>query len=633
MSSTAPHIRIGTRGSDLALWQAHHVRDLLQARGATVEIVVLKTRGDQIQNVSFDKMEGKGFFTKEIEQALLDGDVDLAVHSHKDLETTPPAGLVVAAVPPRGPVEDVVLVRPESVDLTTPFHVQRGGVVGTSSMRRKNQLELGQPDLRIEALRGNVPTRIQKLRDGQYDAIMLAHAGVHRLELDLTDLHVHVLDPLNFVPAPAQGALALQMREGDPLLPFVEALTDPDTVHAIGLERSILRELEGGCQLPFGAYVPGGTRNVYTYLGEARGPLRQAWFDVSASDATEGPFLQDLTSPAPWPSAFITQDLAPDAPLRALFATRGADLQGASCIEVRPSGEAVPGTPAEGDWLFLGSPKCAALFAATHDLYRFRIATMGEGTRQALPSGTHIAWTGNGNPEEVFKALAKQVGDATVWIPHANRTMRRWEGHLSQAKPWHFYDVEAREVALPDHEVALVLSPSNAEGYKASGRHRTRDRHRRHHGRTRHAHRADAWPAQQPRLKLGDGAPHSTDSAPLDVATDGGLLAFRGDGFAFEQEIHHATQVFACHGDVVARASAVKLTPVHANAVRVKHAEVRGARRVVGAGDILGGVVEVGEREGVGFCQRFHEGHVVLRVVHHVVAGDGHHVDPLVAAF
>ena len=468
MSSTAPHIRIGTRGSDLALWQAHHVRDLLQARGATVEVVVLKTRGDQIQNVSFDKMEGKGFFTKEIEQALLDGDVDLAVHSHKDLETTPPSGLVVAAVPPRGPVEDVVLVRPEAVDLTTPFHVRRGGVVGTSSMRRKNQLELGQPDLRIEALRGNVPTRIQKLRDGQYDAIMLAHAGVHRLELDLTDLHVHVLDPLNFVPAPAQGALALQMRDGDPLLPFVEALTDPDTVHAIGLERSILRELEGGCQLPFGAYVPGGTRNVYTYLGEARGPLRHAWLDVSVSDATEGPFLNDLTSPAPWPSAFITQDLAPDAPLRALFATRGADLQGASCIEVRPSGEAVPGTPAEGDWLFLGSPKCAALFASTHDVSRFCIATMGEGTRQALPSSTHIAWTGNGNPEEVFKALAQEVGDATVWIPHANRTMRRWEEHLSQARPWHFYDVEAREVALPDHDVALVLSPSNAEGYKAS---------------------------------------------------------------------------------------------------------------------------------------------------------------------
>ncbi len=469
MASTSPHICIGTRGSDLALWQAHHVRDLLQAQGVTVKVVVLKTRGDQIQNVSFDKMEGKGFFTKEIEQALLDGDIDLAVHSHKDLETMPPAGLVVAAVPSRGPVEDLVLVRPESVDLTTPFHVQRGGVVGTSSVRRKNQLELGQPDLRIKALRGNVPTRIQKLRDGQYDAIMLAHAGVHRLELDLADLHVHVLDPLNFVPAPAQGALALQMREGDSLLPLVQALTDPESVRAIGLERSILRDLEGGCQLPFGAYVPHGTSDVYTYLGEARGPLRQAWLGVSASDAAEGPFLRELTSPGPWPSAFITQDLAPDAPLHALFATRGADLQGASCIEVRPSGKAMAGTPAAGDWLFLGSPKCAALFATTNDLSDFRIATMGEGTRQALPSGTHIAWTGNGNPEEVFRALAQEVGDSAVWIPHANRTMRRWEGHLHNAHPWHFYNVHPATVTLPAHEVALVLSPSNAEGYKASG--------------------------------------------------------------------------------------------------------------------------------------------------------------------
>ena len=469
MSSASPHIRIGTRGSDLALWQAHHVRDLLQARGATVEIVVLKTRGDQIQNVSFDKMEGKGFFTKEIEQALLDGDVDLAVHSHKDLETAPPDGLVIAAVPPRGPVEDVVLVRPESVDLTAPFHVKRGGVVGTSSMRRKNQLELGQPDLSIEALRGNVPTRVQKLRDGKYDAIMLAHAGLLRLDLDLSGLHVHVLNPWSFVPAPAQGALALQMRERDPLLPFVQALTDPDTARAIGLERSLLRELEGGCQLPFGAYVPSGSRDVFTFLGHNQGPLRQAWFDVTASDAKDGPFLGALTSPSKWTSAFITQDLANDAPLRALFAARGAELHGASCIEVRHSGEALPGSPASGDWLFLGSPKCAALFAAQHDLSTFRIATMGEGTRQALPSGTTIAWTGNGNPEEVFKALALEVGDSTVWIPHANRTMRRWEGHLPQAKPWHFYDVEARAVVLPEHNVALVLSPSNAEGYKASG--------------------------------------------------------------------------------------------------------------------------------------------------------------------
>ena len=469
MPSNAPHIRIGTRGSALALWQAHHVRNLLRKRGATVEIVVLKTRGDQIQNVSFDKMEGKGFFTKEIEKALLHKDVDLVVHSHKDLETTPPAGLIVAAVPPRGPAEDLLLVRREAVDVTTPFHVKRGGAVGTSSMRRKNQLKLSQPDLNVEPLRGNVITRIRKLCEGKYDAVMLAHAGVHRLELELGDLHVHVLNPLNFVPAPAQGALALQMREGDPNLSFVEVLNDESTVRAIGIERSILRDLEGGCQLPFGAYVPEGTSDVYTYLGKSEGDFRHAWFDVKVNDVNEGSMLSELTSPKRWPNAFITQNLPKSAPLRNLFGARGSAIHGASCVHVRHSDNPTPGEPMTNDWLFLGSPQCAALFASLHDISRYRIATMGAGTSQSLPSGTPIAWTGSGNPERVFGELSQVVGDSAVWIPHANRTMRRWEGHLLHAKPWHFYDVEAKVVQLPSHDVALVSSPSNAEGYKASG--------------------------------------------------------------------------------------------------------------------------------------------------------------------
>ena len=418
------------------MWQARHVRDLLEARGASVEIVVMKTRGDRIQNVSFDKMEGKGFFTKEIEQALLDGDVDLAVHSHKDLETAPPAGLVVAAVPPRGPVEDILLVRPEQVDLTAPLQVRRGAVVGTSSMRRRRQLEFWQPDLTVEALRGNVPTRIRKLREGQYHAIMLAHAGVQRLDLDLSDLHVHVLDPMIFVPAPAQGALALQMRANDPRLEFVADLTDPNTVRAIDLERSILRELEGGCQLPFGAHVPlevladngSGPATVHAYLGGPCGPIRKSWTGVTVDDAADGHFLKELLEPATWPTTFITQDLDMDTPLRALFGARGGILHGASCIAVRPSGNPMPGAVQEGDWVFLGSPKCAELFASQHDLSQFRVATMGEGTRQALPAGTRIDWTGNGRPVEVFEKLARVVGEKTVWIPHANRTMRRWEG-------------------------------------------------------------------------------------------------------------------------------------------------------------------------------------------------------------
>jgi len=473
------HFKIGTRGSDLAMWQAHHVRVLLEARGAMVEIVVMKTRGDRIQNVSFDKMEGKGFFTKEIETALLDGDIDLAVHSHKDLETEPPRGLVVAAVPARGPVEDLLIVRKDRVDLTAPLHVRSGAVVGTSSMRRKKQLEFWQPDLVVEPLRGNVPTRIRKLREGKYDAIMLAYAGVHRLDLDLSDLHLNVLDPLMFVPAPAQGALALQMREHDERLAFVRQLTDPDTVRAIELERSILRELDGGCQLPFGAHVSRSASHatdpgleVHAYLGSQSGPIRKSWSNPSSSWVESKAFLSQLLQPVQWPTTFITQDLDHGNPLLALFQARQSVLHGASCISVQTANTAPPVSAVaakEGDWLFVGSPKCAELFAATHDLSRYHIAAMGEGTRQALPAGTHIAWTGNGRPVEVFEELSSLVGDSAVWIPHANRTMRRWEGALKYPKAWHFYDVVVQPVSLPSHQLALILSPSNAEGYVQSG--------------------------------------------------------------------------------------------------------------------------------------------------------------------
>jgi uroporphyrinogen-III synthase len=182
-----------------------------------------------------------------------------------------------------------------------------------------------------------------------------------------------------------------------------------------------------------------------------------------------GQFLEELLHPAPWPTTFITQDLPADAPLLALFGARRAVLHGASCIAVQPSGSPMPGEAQAGDWMFLGSPKCAELFASQHDLSRYRVATMGEGTRQALPAGTRIDWTGNGRPVEVFEELAGVVGARTVWIPHANRTMRRWEGPLTNARPWHFYDVVIKPLSLPAHELALVLSPSNAEGYVESG--------------------------------------------------------------------------------------------------------------------------------------------------------------------
>jgi hydroxymethylbilane synthase len=259
-------IRIGSRGSDLALWQANHVKRQLEALGAEVTITIIKTQGDQIQHLSFDKMEGKGFFTKEIEQALLDNHIDLAVHSHKDLETTPPAGLIIAAVSERENPADVLLIHPRAVDTNEFWNLKQGALVGTSSARRKSQLVGFRNDVTIQDLRGNVPTRLQKLIDGEYDAILLAKAGLDRLELDLQGMHEEILDPEQFIPAPAQGVLALQIRETDAeLFEFMQQMNHIDIQSQIALERTVLNRLQGGCQLPLGAYCPEDGRLLVSF--------------------------------------------------------------------------------------------------------------------------------------------------------------------------------------------------------------------------------------------------------------------------------------------------------------------------------------------------------------------------------
>lgn len=246
---------IGTRGSDLALWQAHFLTNELANVGAKAELNIIKTQGDIIQHLSFDKMEGKGFFTKEIEAALLSNSVDIAVHSHKDLETTNPQGLTVAAVSYRENPSELLLIRKEAVDETQKFGLKANAVVGTSSARRKSQLLGFRADVEIKDLRGNVPTRIQKLRDGNYDAIMLAAAGVYRLELNLNDIHVVELNPTEFIPAPAQGVLAFQCRENDAqTIETLQKIHHQEVQNCIQVERSILKLFNGGCQLPLGAY-------------------------------------------------------------------------------------------------------------------------------------------------------------------------------------------------------------------------------------------------------------------------------------------------------------------------------------------------------------------------------------------
>ena len=289
-------IVIGSRGSDLALWQANHVKRQLEELGNEVVINVIKTQGDKIQYLSFDKLEGKGFFTKEIEEALLSKEVDLAVHSHKDLETNPPAGLTIACVSERENPADILLINKDKVDTTQKWNLVAEATVGTSSARRKSQLKHFRSDIDIIDLRGNVPTRIEKLRTGGYDAIVLAKAGVDRLELDLSDFHVEVLNPNEFVPAPAQGVLGLQIREGDQeMFDILQKMNHPHVQKRIGVERKVLNLLEGGCQLPLGVYCNEQNELYVSFASNDSSSRIFHKYNVESFDGMAEKVVNDLT--------------------------------------------------------------------------------------------------------------------------------------------------------------------------------------------------------------------------------------------------------------------------------------------------------------------------------------------------
>jgi hydroxymethylbilane synthase len=250
-------LRIGTRGSSLALWQANHIADsLAKLHGVETELVRIRTSGDRLQSASTAQVNeaigaegGKGIFIKEIEDALLSGAVDLAVHSMKDVPTETPAGLTFAAITRREDPRDCLISR----DGLTLEKLPQGARIGTSSLRRQAQLRHHRPDLDVVDLRGNVDTRIRKLEGGAFDAIVLALAGVTRL--GLCDKVTQVFDEDLMLPAVGQGALGIETRADDAQTTrFVAALDDSETRACVTAERALLRELQGGCQVPLGAW-------------------------------------------------------------------------------------------------------------------------------------------------------------------------------------------------------------------------------------------------------------------------------------------------------------------------------------------------------------------------------------------
>lgn len=291
---------IGTRGSKLALWQAYFTQDRLTELGIESELKIIKTQGDRVQHLSFDKLEGKGFFTKEIEEELLAGSIDLAVHSMKDMPTTQPDGLCLAAISYREDPADCLVIRKERTDTSKILQLPENPIVGTSSARRKALLKAMRDDVVLKDIRGNVPTRLRKLQEGQFDAIVLAMAGLKRLEIDMSEFNTIRLNPKEFVPAPAQGVLAWQTKaDNKEVRRILRKIHDGEVLQRTNVERKVLRLLDGGCHLPLGVYCEQDQMGYFHAWGILSGgidqPLKRVHLSSSTNHNLSERIYQELT--------------------------------------------------------------------------------------------------------------------------------------------------------------------------------------------------------------------------------------------------------------------------------------------------------------------------------------------------
>jgi len=466
-------IIIGSRGSELALWQANHVLRKVQKLGLTAEIKIIKTQGDQIQHLSFDKLEGKGFFTKEIEEALLNKEIDLAVHSHKDLPTTSPEGLKIAAVSEREDPAELILIRKESADKTQKFAFKQNAIVGTSSARRKSQLLAFRSDIKIEDLRGNVPTRIQKLRDKKYDAIMLAAAGVERLKIDLSEFKVLRLDPKEYIPAPAQGVLGLQIREEDhELFQYINKLNSEKVQDIIGIERKVLNLFDGGCQLPLGVYCikEDNKFKVWASKSDNWDAMPKRIYKESFTD--EGfakKIVESLNSISP-KKVLITRDLETDSFFKKTLEGNGYTVNGISFIETK---EVKYTTCPQTDWVFFASSNAIDFFFQQNPELKSKVkfGVIGKSTEATLKKhNKNAAFVGSINDTKVVgKKFAKTVAGESVLFPQAKgglRTIQQQFEDQTKLTDLVVYETGKKENAtIPTAEIVVFTSPSNVDSF------------------------------------------------------------------------------------------------------------------------------------------------------------------------
>ncbi|WP_179415135.1 hydroxymethylbilane synthase [Mucilaginibacter sp. E4BP6] len=474
-------LTIGTRGSDLALWQANFVKDSLAAINIQAELKIIKTQGDRILNLSFDKLEGKGFFTKELEEELLAGTIDLAVHSHKDLPTENPQGLVIAAVSEREDPSELLLILKDCVDVHQKLSLKYGATVGTSSNRRKAQLLAHRPDLEIQDLRGNVPTRIQKLRNESYDAIMIAKAGVSRLGLDLSDLHVETLTPNELIPAPAQGVMAIQIRESDmELFNSLQALNHLHVAEELAVERTVLKLFGGGCHLPLGCYCrkEDGKFQVFTSKAdEGEGFPDRLFVEVEHTEGLPEKIVAKFAKDRKMPqSVFITRELSEQSYFRRAIEKHKINIEARSLIRTVPVITKLDSYILKHiDWIFFSSKNAVEYFFELNPLLPkdVKFGVMGSGSEEMLRRKGHFTeYVGEStDTSEVAADFAELVKGQTVLFPGAEGSLRSiQQGLYADTK---VIDLPVYETVLEEDveasgaEVLVFTSPSNVDAYFA----------------------------------------------------------------------------------------------------------------------------------------------------------------------
>ena len=480
-------IIIGTRGSELALWQANFTKDVLEKNGFKADLKIIKTKGDATQqwNISFDKIEGKGFFTKELEDALLANEIDLAVHSCKDLPSENAAGLTLAAFSKRANPFDILLIRKDSVDQRKVLKLKENAVVGTSSSRRKAQLLAFREDLNLVDMRGNVPGRVNKLKDKNYDAIVLASAGLERLKIDLEEFEKVELKAPMFIPAAAQGVLAFQTRvDDDELKNICTVLNDPDDSVVTAVERKILNDFQGGCQIPLGIFSKKENNDLHTWISYA-----EAWnampkrihfslpLDGKIPEINAQNILNKIKSHHP-KSVFISSDINDDDYLPKVLKAHGYKVSHESFIDFKQVEFTFTD---DADWLFFSSRNGVKYFfekIENKNSFKTKLAAINSGTAQAIfERGLNVDFIGEGSDLKKIAYDFDEIASGKIIFPQAKTSMQTIQQNLirnANLETLVIYDNQPkRNINKREEDILIFTSPMSVEAYLSN--HKTDD--------------------------------------------------------------------------------------------------------------------------------------------------------------